>query len=235
MPKPRPYARHLLLRGSVYYFRMVVPLDLRGRVGLSEVRLSLRTGYARKAAVVARWLAARGEALFNRIRSQEMARIEKRELNRMVRRYFHQHLEEYEDHVIENGPDTPARREASLDELAMIREDVQECLSLHQYDRVRDDVQRLIEENDLEVESDTPEFRRIAHEILKANMDMLSILFHRQQGDYSKEDALLDKYRLESVTGMLPAVTPDTIDSEWIAELRRNGQVNSSRIFSKDA
>jgi Phage integrase family. len=215
MPNPRPYARHILLRGSVYYFRIAIPLDLRGCLGLSEVRLSLRTGYAREAAVIARMLAAKGQALFNLIRSRKMAGIDKRELNQMVKRYFHQHLDEYEDHVIENGPDTPDRRESSLEELAAIRKNVQECLSLHQYDRVKLDALGFVTDNGLEIAEGTPEFRRIAHELLKANIDMLSILYHRQQGDYSKEGALMEKYSLDSLV-VAPTSQPDPVEDQGL-------------------
>ncbi|HPR66059.1 MAG TPA: transposase, partial [Methanothrix sp.] len=37
-------------------------------------------------------------------------------------------------------------------------------------------------------------------------------------------------YKIKNVPGR----KTDTIDSEWIAELCRNGQINPSRIFPKD-
>ena len=36
---------HLVRQGGVWYFRFVVPPDLRDRIGKYEIRRSLKTGY----------------------------------------------------------------------------------------------------------------------------------------------------------------------------------------------
>lgn len=197
MSEVRHYARHIMLKRSVWHFRMVVPLDLRSTVGLSEVRISLRTGYARRAAVKARRLAAAGEAMFNRIRKKELPDMDRRELARMIKVYFQQHLDDYEDHMVMNGPDTEERHKESLAELGAIRERVQKSIALRRYDTVSEDVARFTRDNELDAAPNSPEYRIIAHEILKANLDMLTVLFHRQRGDYNSEDALLAKYAEE--------------------------------------
>lgn len=137
MSEPRHYARHIMLKRSVWHFRMVVPLDLRSAVGLSEVRISLRTGYARRAAVKARRLAVAGEAVFNRIKKKELPDMDRRELAKMIKVYFQQHLDDYEDHMVMNGPDTEERHKESLAELGAIRERVQKSIALRRYDTVR--------------------------------------------------------------------------------------------------
>jgi len=206
MSEARHYARHIMLKRSVWHFRMVVPLDLRSTVGLSEVRISLRTGYARPAAVKARRLAAAGEAMFNRIRKKELPDMDRRELARMIKVYFQQHLDEYEDHMVMNGPDTEERHKESLAELGAIRERVQKSIALRRYDTVSEDVARFTVDNGLDAAPDSPEYRTIAHEILKANLDMLTVLFHRQQGDYNSEDALLAKYAEDAPPQPAPPV-----------------------------
>ena len=40
---PKPALTYLTRRGSVYWFRMAVPLDLVERVGRREIKVSLRT------------------------------------------------------------------------------------------------------------------------------------------------------------------------------------------------
>jgi hypothetical protein len=40
---PKPALTYLTRRGAVYWFRMAVPLDLVGRVGRREIKISLRT------------------------------------------------------------------------------------------------------------------------------------------------------------------------------------------------
>jgi len=212
MSEARHYARHTMLKRSVWHFRMVVPLALSSTVGLSEVRISLRTGYARRAAVKARRLAAAGEAMFNRIRKKELPDMDRRELAKMIKRYFQQHLDEYEDHMVMNGPDTEERHKESLAELEGIRERVQRSIALRRYDTVSEDVARFTRDNELGAASNSPEYRIIAHEILKANLDMLTVLFHRQQGDYNSEDALLAKYAEEDAPPPTTTARPAPVE-----------------------
>jgi integrase len=198
---------------------MAVPLDLRSRVGLSEVRISLKTGYSREATTKARKLAAAGRTIFTQIRNHDMPELDRRELARMVKVYFNEHLLEYEDHTIMNGPDTEERLKESLDELTAIRENIRKNIALRRYDTVVTDVAHFSEANELETPPDSPEYPIIAHELLKANHDMLTVLFHRQQGDFGQEDDIIAKYAVEDVQSVQAATSIEENTGITLSEL----------------
>lgn len=58
---------YLFKQGSIFYFRLAVPLSLREMVSARELRLSLKTGYLKEARSKARVLAASASACFNRL------------------------------------------------------------------------------------------------------------------------------------------------------------------------
>ncbi|WP_404823697.1 DUF6538 domain-containing protein [Pseudodesulfovibrio thermohalotolerans] len=45
MPQIARSPNHLYRKGSIYYFRHVIPQDIRDSLGRSEIRISLQTGY----------------------------------------------------------------------------------------------------------------------------------------------------------------------------------------------
>lgn len=59
----------LLKRGTTYYSRVWVPLDIRGRIGRSELKKSLRTRGRQAAKMQDRLLAAKAEEFFLRVRA----------------------------------------------------------------------------------------------------------------------------------------------------------------------
>ena len=48
-PKERKYGTYLYRRDNLYYFRLIFPDDVKSKLGCSEIRLSLKTGYLREA------------------------------------------------------------------------------------------------------------------------------------------------------------------------------------------
>lgn len=72
MPKIARAPSRLYLKGNMYYFRYVIPKDVRKTFGLSEVRLSLGTGYLHEARPKARLLAVEVKRRVKKARSGEM-------------------------------------------------------------------------------------------------------------------------------------------------------------------
>jgi len=69
---------------------------MRNRVGISEIRISLRTGYVRQAQVKARFLASAGDLLFKLLRKDSgMANLDRVALKEMVKECFHGRLDKY--------------------------------------------------------------------------------------------------------------------------------------------
>ena len=73
--------------------------------------------------------------------------------------------------MVMNGPDTEERHKESRAELEAIRERAQKSIALRRYDAVSEDVARFAWDNELDAAPESPEYRTIAHEILKAGLD----------------------------------------------------------------
>lgn len=63
---------YVIRRSSTYHFRIVIPVDLRSLIGLSEIRYSLRTGYLYVAKMRALVFADFTLQLFRALRDKRM-------------------------------------------------------------------------------------------------------------------------------------------------------------------
>ena len=86
---PKPALTYLTRRGSVYWFRMAVPLDLVERVGCREIKVSLRT-FSPIARLRCQRLGSVILQLIARVRS--MPELSQETIKRLARRYFEQQL-----------------------------------------------------------------------------------------------------------------------------------------------
>lgn len=191
----RSYARYVFRRGTVYYFRFIVPPDLVKRIGLREIRMSLQTCYARHAQARARTLAGVGDLLFRRIRSNmKVSELDRATLREMVKRYFHKALDEYEDAMAQVSFGNLEEVQTSVRKLETIKQSTKNKLSLRQYEDVVPEVKRFAVDNALDFEPDSPDFKKIAFEIMKTQIDILDVLKHRQQADFSWEQSVMERY-----------------------------------------
>ena len=69
---------YLYRRGNIYYFRYAAPKPLKGTLGGSEIRLSLRTAYVRKAKTLADKLCDAASTLLQREAMLELQDIRRR-------------------------------------------------------------------------------------------------------------------------------------------------------------
>lgn len=96
MPPISRSRSHLCLEGSTYYFRQVVPPDLRHTLGRKEIRVSLCTGYLTQARPLARRLTAYTDTLMHQIRNGELAVDALREIKLYMNDFLRRYLAENE-------------------------------------------------------------------------------------------------------------------------------------------
>ena len=92
---PKPALTYLTRRGSVYWFRMAVPIDLVERVGCREIKGSLRTRSPAIARLRCQRLGSVILQLIARVRS--MPELSQETIKRLARRYFEQQLSSTEE------------------------------------------------------------------------------------------------------------------------------------------
>ena len=120
---PKPALTYLTRRGSVYWFRMAVPIDLVERIGRREIKVSLRTC----SLAVARLRCQRlGSAILQLIaRVRVMPELSQETIQRLARRYFEQQLSSTEEfaYLIPSDAAVDQNFEAqdSLDEAERLR------------------------------------------------------------------------------------------------------------------
>lgn len=92
---PKPALTYLLRRGSIYWFRMAVPLDLGGRVGRREIKASLRTSPLAVARPRCQCLGGAMLQLIARVRA--MPELSQKTIQDLARRYFEEQLSSTEE------------------------------------------------------------------------------------------------------------------------------------------
>jgi hypothetical protein len=131
---PKPALTYLVRRGSVYWFRMAVPLDLVERIGRRELKASLRTS----SLVVARpRCQSLGSAMLQLIaRMRGMPELSQKTIQDLARRYFEQQLGSTEEfaYLIPSDPaiDQAFEAQDSMDEA----ERLETCLAERHYDNI---------------------------------------------------------------------------------------------------
>ena len=89
----------LVKHGSIYYFRAVVPADLRPRLKQREYRLSLRTGFLTQAKTMSISMKARLSTLFHLMRQERelMAGLSDQQIREIVHQWVKKALDQYEE------------------------------------------------------------------------------------------------------------------------------------------
>jgi integrase len=120
---PKPALTYMTRRGSVYWLRMAVPLDLVERFGRREIKHSLRTRSPAVAKVRCQRLGSEFLQLIARMRG--MPELTQKTIQDLARRYFEQELASTEElaYLIPSDPAVDQAFEAqdSLDEAERLR------------------------------------------------------------------------------------------------------------------
>lgn len=160
---------------NLYYFRVVVPEDLRRVVGKSEIRYSLRTGLLSEAKYRALRMASFVQWLFRDIRrSGNMQELSKAEIQKLIQDHLKEALEETE--LYRASIDKPLDEQEVRDDLeamSLLKSDFKEYLATCDYRKVEKTVDSLLEEKGIELSKDGDSYRLLCREMLKSNVEYL--------------------------------------------------------------
>ncbi len=95
---------YLYQNESGYYFRIVIPCDIRRFFNKSELKCSLRTGTLATAKRRSRAMVSITQSVIKNLRrGGQMSELASREINKMVRDYYYRILDEDKQKRIESG------------------------------------------------------------------------------------------------------------------------------------
>lgn len=183
--------------GTRYYFRQVVPYDLRHRIHQHEFRYSLRTGDRRLAKQRASFLYAKLWALFTSLRKgdKSMENMTAEQIKMLVAEWLYEALESDErqlattGHIFrfkdEYGNETTAQDHA--ESYSFLATDRAEQLVNCNYRAVQQDVDQLLIDRRIPFTRDTEEYGLLCREMLIAQRLYFDILSERVTGNYNSK------------------------------------------------
>lgn len=209
---------NIIIVGTKYYFRQVVPEELRGRFCRREYRRSLNTGDIRKAKRKAYKMYSMMWTMFDLIRKGDnvLNKYTRQQLHEIADKWLRDILEEDEEKRILNSVDHEffftdrehehAGKDDDYDSVAsLVQNDIRESLKSNDYQRfyynmeegqtggvymLKTYIDNVIATNNLNFD-DERDYLLLAREIAKRYDDYLSIGKAREQGDYSKEQEIM--------------------------------------------
>ncbi|MGD9384414.1 MAG: phage integrase SAM-like domain-containing protein, partial [Desulfobacterales bacterium] len=218
---------YLIRNPYTYCFRMNVPSDLQKFVGKKELRYSLKTGYLGVAKQKARMLAGYIQYLFRWLRDKGyvMSKLTDRQIQKIVNKYIRKKLQSVEDNRAryEFNPVPELIREQEFLEDAM--SDVQMDLQQSQYGTASFTVDSLLKKENIYMEHDDFEFKKMCRELLKAEIKYYKVELNRLAGEYSDDiDALFpilpESNRAQFAAPQLeePSIFLEALIKEYFAE-----------------
>jgi hypothetical protein len=123
---------NVVRRGTVFYFRRVVPPDLRAQIQRRELTCSLRTSEARLAKIVSKTLYVASECLFQTVRTGPMLSDE--ELSKIVRDFYSIVVERESAWRLNSRPLTEEARQARVSFFRQVAEQARLSLARNQFD-----------------------------------------------------------------------------------------------------
>jgi integrase len=193
MSKKRPYSKspsYLILSKFGYCFRLSVPQDLRAIVGATEFRYSLRTCSIAEAKYKARRMAGLLQAILREIRSgRAMRDLSKEDIKRLVQDVLRKDVAFLTEEAVNRTEPLTIGQHAQ--ELRMSRDAIdmyRQLLGRSDYGYVASFAEILLQMNDLKASPDSPLFKRLCHELLKAGVEVNEIGEKCLSGDYSFEE-----------------------------------------------
>lgn len=183
-------SNHLFLKGRTYYFRIAIPADLRARLGRSELRHSLGTGYSGPAQVKAKRLAVAAHDLFKDCRRGLFDDMPNEALNQAIESIFRQLLTDNEKAAYLRIGDYPKSLDYKPGTTENVIEFIQTLLREKRYDEMSMAAILFFHDLKLPIPGEPAELLEASHEIFKHFLHYYNILKHRNDGDYAYEKTI---------------------------------------------
>lgn len=192
---PSPF---VFQKRNSYYFRFHFPRQISILVGKSELRYSLRTGHRQAAIRRAMSLVAGVERFIWQLRKDlAMHQLSQQHLQALLQQHLHSILDQYEEQrILARKPLSATDVENEKVTWDYLARDTQEQLARNDYSRVKLNVDDLLEENNIQLDPESIEYRRACREYLKIEARLVQTEQQRCQGIYDAAQA-----------GAIPVVT----------------------------
>lgn len=182
---------HLYRKGSIYYFRHVIPHDLRDSLGRSEVRMSLQTGYLAEARPKARILASGVKRILTKMRNGELPMDDFDQIKVFMNDWLKRFLKENEHIAIKKlTPPSPHTQYVPGDTERII-ETLKALMVSKDYSTMRKYTIMAAEDGAFGPPDSLPLSDEFAHEFIKTLIAYYRIISHRAEGDYTFEKTIL--------------------------------------------
>jgi integrase len=176
----------LFLRGRSYSARFLVPVTLRAMIKRREIWTALGTRSHSAAKLRAGRVAGNVSRLFSLLLGRGGHRMDKAEIDLLIRRWTAAALEEGEVERATSGPLSEAKLDDISTGLGIALEAAHEELVGCDYSRVTGEVDELLATHKLPpLDHQSEAFKRLARELLRAKRDVLRTELDRWQGDYT--------------------------------------------------
>lgn len=210
---------NIMRRGSVYYFRLTVPADLRSVFNRHELCYSLRTCYLREAKTKTQLLAATAWEYFNKVRAGAMKHLSDDELQRLLIENMKTHLDR-DEHFRVDSPFLNFSSDFHDEIIAKL----QKALAHGRYSISEGNTEEFIHWAELDVEPDSFLYKKLLREVLKRDIQMWRIYKHRDQGDYDFEKEYFRNLPIAQVATLQPVPTGPLLSEALKAFLDGNDQ-----------
>lgn len=173
-------------RRSRYYSRVKVPADLRPILGKNELVRSLRTSRYREAIARGSEWEGRVAKLFRKIR-KDLLSMTPQDISKLVQTYVQRELEENEQAITECEDMSSAAWEGIAFHMHDELKAASGNLIYNELDKVVDVANALLVEHSINIDRESPHYKRLCRELLKARLKVLQTSYNRWHGDYSEE------------------------------------------------
>lgn len=187
-------SNNVLRVSTTYYFRQIIPTDLRHRIARTEVKVSLRTADKRLAKQKGSYLYAMMWGLFTSLRkgTENVNKLTCEQIQELVRGWINQALDNNERQLSTRGHTFRYIDEYGNDITA---EELSYMYQGNAYDRkcelvacdhsaARSWADELLEQKNLTAPKESDEYKLFCRELLKGQITILNILSERVKGNY---------------------------------------------------
>jgi site-specific recombinase XerD len=185
---------YIVFRAGIVHFRFCLPVDLRPRIGRTELRISLGTGRLREARGKALALAAVVYAFINQLRAGRMSELSSEAIYELVRQEMTRILENdrlnrmrypqsYKFHVDLPDPDGPYDELHPVENPVRAQATVDRLITEKRWEHLAKPVMELLDRSKLDVSPWEPEFTETCYQYAQGLGLALDVIRHRCRGN----------------------------------------------------
>lgn len=220
---------YLVTHGTTYYFRMVVPCDLRHPLGRTEYRYSLKTSYLREARIRATRLASAVFDIFGWLRGGIVKKLTDDEIRRLAQ----EHLQGFIDHASGKrynriGRGNLEQLDEELETYSVLRSDSLRAIAEGNFPAAYRTVDNILKHHQIDVEKGSPQYHKLCDAILAATAEGMKqhcrILDGEHVYDLTTESSLYPAEPPASSVTLSEAVEKliETRMSDWAASTAKD-------------